>query len=99
MVHDASYTPTVFQEARGLVHNIIACDKPIISAVNGVAVGAGCVVALMADIVIAGENAKFGDGHVKLGVAAGDHAACVWPLLLRFAQFVVPFVVHFDAVF
>ena len=61
-------------------------DKPIISAINGVAVGAGLAVALLADISIASEKARFTDGHVRLGVAAGDHAAVIWPMLIGMAK-------------
>jgi enoyl-CoA hydratase len=64
----------------------MACDKPVISAINGVAVGAGLAVAMMADISIMAEEARITDGHVKLGVAAGDHAAIVWPLLCGMAK-------------
>ena len=73
-------------EARALVYNQINCDTPIISAINGPAVGAGLVVALLADISIAAENARLADGHVRMGVAAGDHAAIVWPLLVGMAK-------------
>jgi enoyl-CoA hydratase len=73
-------------EMSDMVYNIVNCEKPIISAVNGVAVGAGTVVALMADISICAEDARIGDGHVKLGVAAGDHAAMLWPLLCGMAK-------------
>jgi enoyl-CoA hydratase len=73
-------------EMSDLVYNMVNCDKPIVSAINGVAVGAGAVAALMADIAIAAEDARIGDGHVKLGVAAGDHAAIVWPLLAGIAK-------------
>src|SRR3989440_11100785 len=69
-----------------LVYNMANCEKPIISAINGVAVGAGTVVALMADISICALDARLGDGHVKLGVAAGDHAAILWPLLCGMAK-------------
>ena len=65
---------------------MINLDKPIISAINGVAVGAGLAVALMADISIASEKARFTDGHVRLGVAAGDHAAVIWPMLIGMAK-------------
>lgn len=54
---------------------MIDFSKPIISAINGLAVGAGAVVAIMADRSIASEKASFGDGHSKMGVAAGDHVA------------------------
>jgi enoyl-CoA hydratase len=73
-------------EMSDLVYNMINCEKPIVSAINGVAVGAGLVVALLADISICAEDARLGDGHVKLGVAAGDHAAIVWPLLAGIAK-------------
>ena len=74
------------QEAGDIVYNMINLDKPVISAINGVAVGAGLAVALLADISIASEKARFTDGHVRLGVAAGDHAALIWPLLMSMAK-------------
>ncbi len=76
----------ILDEARELVYNIIHCKKPIISAINGAAVGAGLVIALLADISIAGERARMADGHVRMGVAAGDHAAILWPLLIGMAK-------------
>jgi enoyl-CoA hydratase len=76
----------VVQEATDLVYNMINMDKPIVSAINGVAVGAGLVVALLADISVIGESVRFTDGHTKLGVVAGDHAAIVWPLLCGMAK-------------
>ncbi|MCP4359482.1 MAG: enoyl-CoA hydratase/isomerase family protein [Chloroflexi bacterium] len=76
----------ILDEARGLVYNMLHCDKPIISAINGPAVGAGLVVALLADISIAAENARLADGHVRMGVAAGDHSAIIWPLLCGVAK-------------
>ncbi|MBK9054077.1 MAG: enoyl-CoA hydratase/isomerase family protein [Chloroflexi bacterium] len=76
----------ILDEARDLVYNILHCSKPIISAINGPAVGAGLVVALLADISIAAESARLADGHVRMGVAAGDHAAIIWPLLCGMAK-------------
>jgi enoyl-CoA hydratase len=76
-----SVVSRLLKEAADIVHNITNCTKPIISAINGTAVGAGLAVALTADISIAAENARLTDGHLKLGVAAGDHAAIIWPLL------------------
>ncbi len=75
-----------WREARDLVYNVINCDKPIVSAINGVAVGAGLVVGLLADISIAGKAAKIIDGHTRLGVAAGDVAVINWPLLCGMAK-------------
>ena len=65
---------------------MINLDKPIISAINGPAFGAGLAVALVADISIVGDNVRFTDGHVILGVAAGDHAVIIWPLLCGMAK-------------
>ena len=74
------------REASDIVYNMINLDKPVVSAINGVAVGAGLVVALMADVSIIAENARFTDGHTRLGVVAGDHAAILWPLLCGMAK-------------
>ena len=75
-----------WREARDLVYNVINCSKPIVSAIQGAAVGAGLVAALLSDISIAARDAKIVDGHTRLGVAAGDHAAIVWPLLCGMAK-------------
>ena len=74
------------REASDIVYNMLNLDKPIISAINGVAVGAGLAVAMLADISIMSETARITDGHVRLGVGAGDHAAIVWPLLCGMAK-------------
>src|SRR5581483_9638669 len=74
------------REAADVVYSIMDCDKPVISAINGVAVGAGLAVAMLADISIMAEEAKITDGHVRLGVGAGDHAAIIWPLLCGMAK-------------
>jgi enoyl-CoA hydratase len=79
-------TASTMKEASDIVYGMINLEKPLISAINGVAVGAGLAVALMADISIASERARFTDGHIRLGVAAGDHAAAIWPLLLSMAK-------------
>jgi enoyl-CoA hydratase len=76
----------IMREARDLVLNMVNFDKPVVSAIRGPAVGAGLVVALLADISVAGRTAKIIDGHTKLGVAAGDHAAICWPLLVGMAK-------------
>jgi enoyl-CoA hydratase len=74
------------KEAGDIVFKMLACEKPIISAINGVAVGAGLAVALMADISIMAEEARLTDGHVRLGVSAGDHSVILWPLLCGMAK-------------
>ncbi|OBF10208.1 enoyl-CoA hydratase [Mycobacterium sp. ACS4054] len=76
----------IMREARDLVLNMVNFDKPVVSAIRGPAAGAGLVVALLADVSVAGGTAKLIDGHTKLGVAAGDHAAICWPLLVGMAK-------------
>ena len=81
MANDFQVRSRVWREARDLVYNVINCDKPIVSAMHGPAVGAGLVAGLLADIPIAARDARIVDGHTRLGVAAGDRAGILWPLL------------------
>ena len=86
MTADFELRARVWKEARDLVYNIIDCGKPVVSAIEGPAVGAGLVAGLLADISVAAKSARIIDGHTRLGVAAGDHAAIVWPLLCGLAK-------------
>src|SRR5712692_7851976 len=86
MTRDFAVRARVWREARDLVYNIINCSKMVVSAMHGPAVGAGLVAGLLADVSIAAKNARIIDGHTRLGVAAGDHAAIVWPLLCGMAK-------------
>ena len=86
MTQDFDLRARVWREARDLVYNMINCSKPIVSAMHGPAVGAGLVAGLLADISIAARNARLIDGHTRLGVAAGDHAAIVLAAPLRHGQ-------------
>lgn len=85
-INDYAVRMRVMRESRDLFYNLVNCSTPVISAIHGPAVGAGLVVALMADISIAARNARIIDGHTRLGVAAGDHASMVWPLLCGMAK-------------
>jgi enoyl-CoA hydratase len=86
MTQDFTTLTRVWKEARDLVYNVINCSKPIVSAMQGPAVGAGLVAGLLADVSIAGKTARIIDGHTRLGVAAGDHAVIIWPLLCGMAK-------------
>ena len=86
IVADFDTRARIWKEARDLVYNLINCSKPIVSAMEGPAVGAGLVAGLLADISVAARGARIIDGHTRLGVAAGDHAAIVWPLLCGLAK-------------
>jgi enoyl-CoA hydratase len=86
MTDDFATRIQVLREARDLVYNVVNCAKPVVSAMAGPAVGAGLVVGLLADVSIAARSARIIDGHTRLGVAAGDHSAIVWPLLCGLAK-------------
>ncbi len=86
MTTDYTATLEQWRDAKAVVDEMLASVKPIVSAVNGVAVGAGLAVALLADVSVMGESARLSDGHARLGVAAGDHAALLWPLLCGMAR-------------
>jgi len=75
-----------WRDAKAVVDAMLASVKPVVSAINGVAVGAGLAVALLADVSIIARSARLSDGHTRLGVAAGDHAAILWPLLCGMAK-------------
>lgn len=86
MIADYDFRMKVMREARDLVMNVLECSKPIVSAIHGPAVGAGLVAGVLADVSIVGRTARIIDGHTRLGVAAGDHAAICWPLLCGMAK-------------
>lgn len=86
MMDDHVARMRIMREARDIVMNVVNCGKPVVSAIQGPAVGAGLAVALLADVSVVGRTAKIIDGHTRLGVAAGDHAAIIWPLLCGMAK-------------
>jgi enoyl-CoA hydratase len=86
MATDWRVRTRVWKEASDLVYNMVNCPKIIVSAIEGPCVGAGLAAAMVSDISIAGKSARIIDGHTRLGVAAGDHAAIVWPLLCGMAK-------------
>ena len=86
MTRDYDALLVQWRDAGAIVERMLAARKPVVSAINGVAVGAGLAIALLADISVCAESAKLSDGHVRLGVAAGDHAALLWPMLCGFAK-------------
>lgn len=69
-------------EARRIIDHMLECEKPVIAAVHGYALGLGANIALLCDVVVAGPDAKFGDTHVKMGIGAGDGGQLIWPLLI-----------------
>ena len=86
LMSDYEVRTRVIREARDLVFNVINCSKPIVSAIHGAAVGAGLVAGILADVSVVARTARIIDGHTRLGVTAGDHAAICWPLLCGMAK-------------
>jgi enoyl-CoA hydratase len=70
------------REARQIVDNLLDCEKPVITAVNGYAMGLGATIALLGDVVFAARSAIFADTHVNMGIGAGDGGQVIWPLLM-----------------
>ena len=77
---------TLFSEARRIIVDMLDVEQPIIAAVNGAAMGLGATIALFSDIIIAAEDARIGDPHVRAGVVAGDGGAIIWPWLVGAAR-------------
>ncbi len=86
IMNDYKMQAAALKEFKELCYNMIDCSKPIVSAIHGPAVGAGLAAALLADVSIAAKTARIIDGHTRLGLAAGDHAALIWPLLCGMAK-------------
>jgi enoyl-CoA hydratase len=86
LMGDYATRTRIMREARDLVFNVINCAKPVVSAIHGPAVGAGLVAGILADVSVVGRSARIIDGHTRLGVTAGDHAAICWPLLCGMAK-------------
>jgi enoyl-CoA hydratase len=72
----------VASNGRRVIENMLDVEQPIIGAINGDAIGLGATLALLCDITVVSEKARFADTHVKIGVVAGDGGAVIWPLLI-----------------
>ena len=86
MYEDTEMFDRSINEAKKVVFGILDCDKVIIAKVNGDAVGLGATMALFCDIIFAADHARFGDPHVKVGLAAGDGGAVIWPQAIGYAK-------------
>ncbi|KHK89089.1 enoyl-CoA hydratase/isomerase family protein [Novosphingobium malaysiense] len=75
-----------FVEARRLLETLLRLQKPLITRLNGHAIGLGATVALFADLCYAAEGIKIGDPHVAVGYAAGDGGALIWPQLIGYMR-------------
>lgn len=86
VIQDFDWKARMWKDGRNLVLNMLNFSKPLVSAINGAAAGGGLAAAMLSDVTLMARSAKLADGHVRLGVAAGDHAAIIWPLLCGMAR-------------
>lgn len=84
--NEGSDLPDLMRAGRELVLAHLDLEKPIVSAINGHAMGAGAAFALLCDIVIAERSALIADGHVRAAIAAGDGGTLIWPLTVGLAK-------------
>jgi enoyl-CoA hydratase/carnithine racemase len=68
-------------DGKRIVSGMVACRVPVIAAVNGPAVGLGCSLVALSDIVFMAESAHLADPHVLIGLVAADGGPVTWPLL------------------
>lgn len=74
------------REARLLADEMLRCHLPIVAALNGPAVGLGCSLAIMSDIVLIADDAFMADPHVSVGLVAADGGAVLWPLIMSYLK-------------
>ncbi|MFF3335277.1 enoyl-CoA hydratase/isomerase family protein [Streptomyces sp. NPDC002888] len=79
---DRAFRERNVEEARRIITGMVRCPLPVIAAVNGPAVGLGCSLALLSDLVLIADDAYVADPHVQVGLVAGDGGALVLPLLV-----------------
>jgi enoyl-CoA hydratase/carnithine racemase len=81
LARDDDLRNTTLRHGRQIVTGMVRCRTPIVAAVNGPAVGLGCSLVALSDIVFMAESAHLADPHVLLGLVAADGGPVVWPLL------------------
>jgi enoyl-CoA hydratase/carnithine racemase len=82
LTKDAALREQTLIDGRRIVTGMAACRLPIVAAVNGPAVGLGCSLVALSDIVYMAESAHLADPHVALGLVAGDGGPITWPLIM-----------------
>ena len=89
-MQDAIDKPEMFEvtaiEGKRIVYSLLDLEKPVICRLNGDAIGLGATIALFCDVIIAGESARIGDPHVRVGLVACDGGAVIWPQLIGHAR-------------
>jgi enoyl-CoA hydratase len=83
---DTRHHMRMLADGARIVRGLLGINKPIVARINGHAIGLGATLALFCDITIAANHVKIGDPHVRIGLAAGDGGALIWPLLIGYAR-------------
>lgn len=86
MIDDEALWERTVVEAKRIVYGILDLEKPVVAKINGTAAGLGATIALFCDVIFASDKAQIGDPHVKVGFAAGDGGAAIWPQLIGYAK-------------
>ena len=81
LTKDSTLRRQTIVDARRIVTGMVTCRVPIVAAVNGPAVGLGCSIVALSDIVVMAESAHLADPHVLVGLVAADGGPVTWPLL------------------
>jgi enoyl-CoA hydratase/carnithine racemase len=81
LTKDADLRRQSLDDGRRIVTGMVSCRVPIVAAVNGPAVGLGCSIVALSDIVYMAESAHLADPHVLVGLVAADGGPVTWPLL------------------
>jgi enoyl-CoA hydratase/carnithine racemase len=81
LAKDAGLRHVSLTHGRQIVTGMVACRVPVVAAVNGPAVGLGCSIVALSDIVYMAESAHLADPHVMVGLVAADGGPVTWPLL------------------
>ncbi|AZG45472.1 enoyl-CoA hydratase/isomerase family protein [Gordonia insulae] len=82
---DPELRAKTIEEARAIVGGIVRCKLPVIAAVNGPAVGLGCSLAVLSDLVLLSDQSFLADPHLRMGLVPGD-GGLVWPLLTSLSR-------------
>ena len=82
LTRDAGMRQQTLSDGRQIVTSMVRCRVPIVAAVNGPAVGLGCSLVALSDIVFMAESAHLADPHVAIGLVAADGGPVTWPLLI-----------------
>lgn len=78
---DEAHRYRAMEDARRLVNEMVGFARPVIAAVNGPAVGLGCSLAVLSDIVYMSDTAFLADPHAAIGLVAADGGALAWPVM------------------